>query len=313
MNAPLLEVESLSVSLPTPEGRVNILEDVSFSVREGHVHGLAGESGSGKTMSVLALMRLLPRGAVVSGRAIFRGRDLLALDQRALRDVRGRELAMVFQDPMTSLHPMLTVGHSLTEHLRHHLGLRRPAARREAIAMLEAVRISGGMRQRIAIAVALICNPTLLIADEPTTALDVTVQAGVLTLLDSLRRERGLSMIIITHDLGVMSSIAESVSVMYSGRIVESGPTSQLLTRPRHPYAHGLLQSLPHPESTGDSPLRVIRGAPPRVGEQPDGCPFHPRCSYVQQSCRERRPPLTILDGGRRSACDVDPLVEYGA
>jgi oligopeptide transport system ATP-binding protein len=235
MSETLLDVEHLSVRLPTASGPITIVDDVSYQVEQGKVFGVAGESGSGKTISVLALMRLLPDGAHIDGSASFGGRDLLSLRRRALQSVRGAEIAMVFQDPLTSLHPMLSIGRQLTEHVRFHEGLRRKAADARARELLEQVRIpdpegtlhafphqfSGGMRQRIAIAVALACRPKLLIADEPTTALDVTVQAGILRLLDRLRKETGLSVILITHDLGVMSAIADSVSVFYAGRIVE--------------------------------------------------------------------------------------------
>jgi oligopeptide/dipeptide ABC transporter ATP-binding protein len=316
----LLEVEGLRVHLPAPGGGVTVVDGVDFTVEEGQVFGLAGESGSGKTMSALAVLGLLPRGARVEGRIVYKGTDLVTLSESRLQQVRGREIAMVFQDPMTSLHPMLTVGKALTQHLRQHLKLSRRDADRRAIELLEEVRIpdpegslkayphqfSGGMRQRIAIAVALICGPSLVIADEPTTALDVTVQAGILTLLDKLREENGLSVLVITHDLGVMSTIADVVSVMYSGRIVESGTTAQMLQLPRHPYTHGLLSALPHPDED-ERPLVPIPGNPPSPAAPPPGCRFHPRCPYAIESCRERVPPLIEVDT-RRLACPVDPL-----
>lgn len=319
----LLEVERLRVTLPTPSGPVTVVDGVDFAVREGEVFGLAGESGSGKTMSALAVLRVLPRRAVVEGRVIYRGRDLVPVDERALRSIRGREIAMIFQDPMTSLHPMLTVGRALSEHLRHHLKLSRAEAKRRSIELLAEVRIpdpegsltayphqfSGGMRQRIAIAVALICGPSLVIADEPTTALDVTVQAGIIRLLDRLRREAGLSVLLITHDLGVMSAIADVVSVMYAGRIVESGVTKEMMQAPRHPYTEGLLSALPHPETTVDRPLVAIPGGPPSPDAPPSGCRFHPRCPYAIETCRVQEPSLLSL-GSRRLACPVDPLVE---
>jgi oligopeptide/dipeptide ABC transporter ATP-binding protein len=317
----LLEVEGLSVRLATAEGYVTVVDGVDFTVEEGQVYGVAGESGSGKTMSALAVLRLLPGGAIVEGRAVYRGRDVFTLDGRALREVRGREIAMVFQDPLTSLHPMINIGRSLTEHLRFHLRLGRTQARARAIEMLEEVRIpdpegclaayphqfSGGMRQRIAIAIALICGPGLLIADEPTTALDVTVQAGIIRLLDRLRREVGLSVLLITHDLGVMSSLADVVSVMYAGRVVESGPTREVIQHPRHPYTKGLLDALPHPEERGERPLVAIPGAPPSARGRPPGCAFHPRCGYALDACASEVPPLIDL-GGRRLACPPDPL-----
>ncbi len=317
----LLEVENLRVHLPGASGPVTVVDGVDFAVEEGQVFGLAGESGSGKTMSALAVLGLLPRRAQVEGRIIYRGRDLVALREREMRSVRGREIAMIFQDPMTSLHPMLTVGRALSEHLRQHLKLSRADAQRRAVELLEEVRIpdpegslrsyphhfSGGMRQRIAIAVALICNPSIVIADEPTTALDVTVQAGILGLLDRLRQENGLSVLLITHDLGVMSSIADRVSVMYAGRIVESGATAEMMQRPRHPYTEGLLSALPHPEAGDERPLVAIPGSPPAPTDPPPGCRFHPRCTYAVDSCRTQVPQLVEVDA-RRLACPVDPL-----
>jgi oligopeptide/dipeptide ABC transporter ATP-binding protein len=319
---PLLEVESLSVRLPTRRGTVTIVDDVDYTVEHGQVFGVAGESGSGKTISVLALLQLLPPGSETSGSARYDGRNLLALGPRALRNVRGRELAMVFQDPLTSLHPMLSIGKQLTEHVRLHEGASRSAAERRAVELLDDVRIpdperalrafphqfSGGMRQRIAIAIALACRPKLLIADEPTTALDVTVQAGLLRLLDRLRRESGLSVILITHDLGVMSSIADHVSIFYAGRIVESGPTRELLTAPRHPYTRALLDALPHPESEGGTELVAIPGSAATPRARPAGCAFHPRCPYAEERSRTEVPELVAISADRKLACHVDPF-----
>jgi oligopeptide transport system ATP-binding protein len=316
----LLEVSDLRVRLPTGGGLATVVDGVDYAVAQGEVFGVAGESGSGKTVSMLALLGLLPQGAVVEGSARFDGRDLLRLGQRELRDVSGRHLAMVFQDPLTSLHPMLSVGTQLTEHVRRHLDIDKKAASRRAVELLEQVRIpdpqsaqrayphqfSGGMRQRIAIAVALACSPRLLIADEPTTALDVTVQAGILRLLDRLRREHDLSVVLITHDLGVMSSIADRVSIFYAGRVIESGPRESVLATPRHPYTRALLDALPHPEA-GDTPLVAIQGAPPSVQRRPSGCAFHPRCRYAVETCVTDDPPLATVDG-RRLACPVDPF-----
>ena len=285
--------------------------------------GIAGESGSGKTISVLALLDLLPAGAVVEGTALFEGHNLLRLPPDAMRQVRGKEIAMVFQDPLTSLHPMLTIGRQITEHLRFHLHLDGAAARTRAAELLTEVRIpdaagaldayphqfSGGMRQRIAIAIALACGPRILIADEPTTALDVTVQAGILRLLDRLRRQSQLSVIMITHDLGVMSSIADWLTVMYAGRVAESGPMAAVLGAPRHPYTAGLLAALPHPEAPEDTPLISITGAPPSPQARPTGCAFHPRCHFAVASCATDVPDLVVVGDGRRLACPVDPLV----
>jgi oligopeptide transport system ATP-binding protein len=317
----LLDVEGLRVRLPTASGLSTVVDGVDYAVDPQHVFGVAGESGSGKTMSMLALMGLLPAGAVVEGRALYGGRDLLRLSRSALRRVCGREIAMVFQDPLTSLHPMLSIGRQLTEHVRHHLGVRPLEARARALALLEQVRIpdpesaldafphqfSGGMRQRVAIASALACRPKLLIADEPTTALDVTVQAGILRLLDNLRREFGLTVILITHDLGVLSSIADRVSIFYAGRVVETGSTADVLQRPRHPYTKGLLAALPHPEAEAETPLVSIPGTPPSPQLMPTGCAFHPRCAYRVDSCEHEVPPLAPANG-RLLACPVDPF-----
>jgi oligopeptide/dipeptide ABC transporter ATP-binding protein len=317
----LLTVEGLRVRLPTPRGEVTIVDGVDYEVEAGEVFGVAGESGSGKTISVLALLRLLPEGARVEGKALYDGRNLLALGPRAMRGVRGKDVSMVFQDPLTSLHPMLSIGKQLTEHVRLHEGLRQGAANRRALELLDQVRIpdpekalksfphqfSGGMRQRIAIAIALACRPKLLIADEPTTALDVTVQAGILRLLDALRRESGLSVILITHDLGVMSAIADRVSIFYAGRVVESGPREDVLRRPRHPYTRSLLDALPHPELRRDQPLVAIPGAPPNPGSIPPGCAFNPRCAYAREDCRVNVPELVVANG-RALACPVDPF-----
>jgi oligopeptide transport system ATP-binding protein len=320
----LLAVEGLRVQLPTPVGPATVVDGIDYEVETGEVFGIAGESGSGKTMSVLALLGLLPPGATVEGRALFGGRDLLRLPRRELRRICGRELSMVFQDPMTSLHPMLSVGTQLTEHVREHLGLSRGDAAKRALELLREVRIpdpvsalrafphqfSGGMRQRIAIAVALACRPTLLVADEPTTALDVTVQAGIIRLLDRLRRESGLAIVLITHDLGVLSAVADRVAVFYAGRVVEAGRRADVLGRPRHPYTRGLLDALPHPEAAA-APLVAIPGTPPAPRRIPPGCPFHPRCRFAEPSCREQVPPLARVNG-RALACPVDPLREAG-
>jgi oligopeptide transport system ATP-binding protein len=319
---PLLDVEELTVTLPTNSGPTTIVDSVDYAVDEGEVFGVAGESGSGKTISVLALMQLLPAGAKTTGRARYDGKDILTLSPRALRRVRGTELAMVFQDPMTSLHPMLSIGKQLTEHVRLHERLRRGGAEKRALELLDEVRIpdparalqafphqfSGGMRQRIAIAIALACRPRLLIADEPTTALDVTVQAGILRLLDRLRRESGLSVVLISHDLGVLSSIADHVAVFYAGRIVESGPTGDVLRSPRHPYTRALLDALPHPEAVEGTALVAIPGSPPTPRARPAGCAFHPRCPYATERSTIEVPELRRLADGRLLACHVDPF-----
>jgi oligopeptide/dipeptide ABC transporter ATP-binding protein len=317
----LLQVEGLRVRLRTANGLVTVVDGVDYGVEQGEVFGVAGESGSGKTISMLALLGLLPDGAQVEGRVNFDGTELLALPPSRLRSISGRDLAMVFQDPMTSLHPMLTVGRQITDHVEYHLELSRREAEQRARELLEEVRIpdgaqaihayphefSGGMRQRIAIAIALACRPKLLIADEPTTALDVTVQAGILRLLDRLRRENSLAVVLITHDLGVMSAIADRVSIFYAGRVVESGDREDVLRRPRHPYTQSLLDALPHPEAGRHEELVAIPGAPPSPGRIPSGCAFNPRCTYAQETCRTDVPELRALQD-RLLACPVDPF-----
>ncbi len=317
----LLEVEGLKVRLRGADGPIAIVHGVDYAVEQGEVFGVAGESGSGKTISMLALLGLLPEGARVDGSVRFGGRDLLRLSRSKLRDIAGRDIAMVFQDPYTSLHPMLSVGKQMTEHVRRHLGLDGHAAHTRALELLNDVRIpdaeaalhafphqfSGGMRQRIAIAIALACRPKLLIADEPTTALDVTVQAGILHLLDRLRRENDLAVVLITHDLGVLSAVADRVSIFYAGRVVESGPREDVLQRPRHPYTRALLEALPHPELARDQPLVAIPGSPPHPGAIPSGCAFHPRCAYAVETCRTEVPALADI-GDRLLACPPDPF-----
>jgi oligopeptide/dipeptide ABC transporter ATP-binding protein len=317
-----LSVQGLRVRLPTPAGEVTVVDGVDYEVQPAEVFGIAGESGSGKTISMLALLGLLPEGARVEGTARFGDDDLLSMPRRRLRAISGRDIAMVFQDPFTSLHPMLTIGKQLTEHVQLHLELDRRAAEGRATELLADVRIpdphaalrrfphqfSGGMRQRIAIAIALACRPRLLIADEPTTALDVTVQAGILRLLDRLRHEHDLAVVLITHDLGVLSSVADRVSIFYAGRVVESGARDDVLQRPRHPYTRALLDALPHPEAPRDRDLVAIAGAPPTPGRIPAGCAFHPRCAFASDESLRTVPPLRDLGGGRRLACHVDPF-----
>ncbi|HEY1294890.1 MAG TPA: ABC transporter ATP-binding protein [Chloroflexota bacterium] len=318
----LLEISDLRISLPGANGEVVIVDGIDFEVNAGQVSGLAGESGCGKTMTALSLMRLLPAHARTSGHALFDGLDLLTASARELRNVRGRKIAMVFQDPTSSLHPMLSVERQLTEHLRAHLRMDQRQAHRRAAELLAEVRIpdpeaalrgyphqfSGGMRQRIQIAMALACEPRLLIADEPTTALDVTVQAGILHLLDQLCRTNGLGVILITHDLGVLSALSDTVTVMYAGRIVETGPAAEVVRRTRHPYTRGLLESLPHPDRV-DHPLVPITGMPPSPADRPSGCAFHPRCAHAVEMCRLEIPALLQVAPRHQIACPVDPLI----
>jgi oligopeptide transport system ATP-binding protein len=319
---PVLEVENLTVALRTARGMRRAVDGVSFSIDEGEILGVAGESGSGKTITALSLLGLLPIGARTGGSVRFQGRELLGLSRKQLREVRGAQVALVSQDPATSLHPLLRIDVQMTEHVRAHLGFSKEQARQRAIEMLDAVRIpdpesalfshphqfSGGMRQRIAIAMALACEPRLLVADEPTTALDVTVQAGILRLLDQLRRERGVSVMIITHDLGVMSTVSDRICVLYGGKVAEYGATGSVLGQPRHPYTEGLMRSLPGASQAG-SPMVPIQGSPPSLDAMPSGCAFHPRCEWALESCRLVVPTLRPVEDGRRwLACDVDPL-----
>jgi len=321
VDAALLQVRGLTIDLPGHGDPIRVVDGIDLEVRTGRVLGVAGESGSGKTMTALALLGLLPHGAVTGGEARFGGRDLLRLSKREWRRVRGDDIGVVFQDPMTSLHPMLTVERQVTEHVRHHLDVSRREARARAVELLRQVQLpdpvgaldryphqfSGGMRQRIAIAVALACDPKLLIADEPTTALDVTVQAGVLRLLKRLCDERGLAVIVVTHDLGVMSTVADELAVFYAGRVVELGPTRELLRAPRPPNTRGLLDALPHP-ARPDPPLLPIDGAPATPVDRPSGCALHPRCSHAVAACSASVPLLLPLGDGRSSACPVDPF-----
>lgn len=318
---PLLSVQELRIRMPSAEGPVTIVDGVSFDVEAQECLGIAGESGSGKTISVLALLGLQPTRAVVSGRALFEGRDLIQMRESHLRRIRGNEIAVVFQDPMTALHPMLSIERQLTEHMLQHLGIDEGEARKRAISLLEEVRIpnasqairahphqfSGGMRQRVVIAMALACQPKLLIADEPSTALDVTVQAGILELMDQLRRDRHMSIIHVTHDLGVMSSVAERLAVFYAGRIVETGTTRSVLTAPQHPYTKHLLMALPDPQR-GDRPLVPIPGQAATPQSRPPGCAFHPRCSYARHECTTMVPALATVEQGWLCACPVAPF-----
>ncbi len=318
---PVLEVEGLTISLRTARGLRRAVDGISFSIGRAEILGIAGESGSGKTLTALSVLGLLPGGARTGGSVRFQGRELLTLNRRQLRDVRGKQVALVSQDPSTALHPLLRVEVQMTEHVRAHLGFTHDQARARAIEMLEAVRIpdpeaalaahphqfSGGMRQRIAIAMALACEPALILADEPTTALDVTVQAGILRLLERLRRERGVSVMIITHDLGVLSSVADRICVLYGGRMAEYGRTGEVLGAPRHPYTQGLMRSLPGASAEG-APMVPIQGSPPSLDDMPAGCAFHPRCEHARESCRIVVPSLRALPGGRGLACDVDPF-----
>jgi oligopeptide transport system ATP-binding protein len=318
----LLSVRDLTVTLMTGGGPADAVRNLSFDVNKGEILGIAGESGSGKTMTALSILGLLPYKGKASGSINFDGEELVDFTPKDFRKIRGRDVAMIFQDPMTSLHPMLTIETQLTEHLRHHRKISKDAARQKVLELLDTVKIpdpaaalrahpsqfSGGMRQRIAIAMALACDPKLLIADEPTTALDVTVQAGILTLLDDLRKKNNLSVMVITHDLGVLSALTDRLLIMYAGAEVETGPTGQLLTSPRHPYTKGLIDALPNSQGDGKR-LLAIEGMPPELGKFPSGCAFHPRCAFAQPICSAGTPTKVEIEGGRRIFCSVDPFV----
>ena len=319
MSEPLLDVRNLVTEFRTDDGIVRAVDGVSFHVDRGEAVGIVGESGSGKSVTNLTLLGLIPQppGRIVSGEAIFQGRDLLALPRAERRRIRGNRIAMVFQDPMTSLNPFLTVGRQLTEGMEHHLGKSRDAARARAIELLAMVGIpspesrlaqyphqfSGGMRQRVMIAMALACEPDLLIADEPTTALDVTIQAQILDLLRGLQRRLGMALILITHNLGAVAGLCSRVLVMYAGRIVEEAPVDRLFHAPRHPYTMGLLRSVPRLDESAHARLVPIEGQPPDLSALPIGCAFAPRCPFREPACEAERPALRDAGPGQRSAC----------
>ena len=318
MVEPLLSVEDLHVEFWTSRGTVYAVNGISFEVAAGETLGIVGESGCGKSVTSLALLGILSRaGRVTSGSATFGGRDLLKLDDQQLRKIRGREIAMIFQDPMSSLNPVLTVGRQIREALEIHFDMDKAPANRRAAELLEQVGIpsarqrlgdyphqfSGGMRQRAMIAMALACEPKLLIADEPTTALDVTIQAQILDLLRELVSERDTSMILITHDLGVVAGICERVHVMYAGTFVETGTVDQVFAAPQHPYTYGLLRSVPRLDTARRQALQPIAGSPRNMLSPPDSCPFAPRCPNRIQVCTEVLPQLEPVEPGHRIAC----------
>jgi peptide/nickel transport system ATP-binding protein len=317
VSAALVEVEGLSVELPTERGPLRAVTGVSLTLAPKRRLGVVGESGSGKTMLARAILRLLPRNARVTGAVRFDGRDLLALRRSALRRLRGRELAAVFQDPMTSLNPVLSIGTQIAEALREHLGLAPRAATARAIELLGSVgiadperrarqfphQLSGGMRQRVAIAIALSCEPKLLIADEPTTALDVTVQAQILDLLERERQKRQMALILITHDLGIVAGRTDEVAVMYAGRILERAQTRALFKEMQSPYSEALLAAIPKLSAEPHTRLIAIGGAPPDPARPPPGCAFSPRCRYAQERCRREAPALAAAGEGHDCAC----------
>ncbi len=317
MGAPLLDVTDLSVRFDTDDGTVHAVDRMSFSLGQGEVLGLVGESGCGKSVTAMSMLRLLPETATISGRAFFDGTDLLTLSPRRLRRVRGKEIAFVFQEPMTSLNPVFTVGRQIGEVLRKHLDLSPRAARRRTIELLDLVRIpaasrrvreyphqlSGGMRQRVMIAMALACDPKILIADEPTTALDVTIQAGILDLMRDIRERLGTAIILITHNLGVVADIADRVVVMYAGRKVEEAPVHELFANPQHPYTIGLLGAVPRPGLNGRERLQEIPGRVPSLAVIPQFCVFADRCPRADDLTRSTVPELREIRPQHLVAC----------
>ncbi len=322
----VLEVKDLVTRFHTHEGTVHAVNGVSFHLDEGETLGVVGESGCGKSVTMLSLLRLIPMppGKIEQGEALFLGSDLLKMDSEDIRNVRGAQIGMVFQDPMTSLNPVLTIGRQLMEPIQLHQGRTREQAKARVIELLDQVGIpsavsrledyphqfSGGMRQRVMIAMALACSPQILIADEPTTALDVTIQAQIIELVKRLRRVLGMAIIWITHDLGIVAGLANRVMVMYAGFVVERALVKDLYIRPLHPYTRGLLGSLPRVDEERNERLVSIRGLPPDLLAAPRGCPFAARCPYVYDRCRAENPPLEVMDKGHEVACWWD--VEQG-
>ncbi len=318
----LIEVRNLQTQFFTQDGIVHAVNGINYEVAEGETVAIVGESGSGKSVGVMSLIRLIPEppGKIVNGEVEFDGQDLLQLNEEELRQIRGNRIAMIFQDPMTSLNPVLTIGRQITEALELHLNMNRDESRSRAIELLELVGIpdagarlddyphqfSGGMRQRVMIAMGLSCNPQLLIADEPTTALDVTIQAQIVDLVTRLQSELGMAIIWITHDLGVVAGLADRVLVMYAGFIVEEGPVDVIYGQPRHPYTLGLLRSIPRLDLGRQKRLIPIEGLPPDLLDPPQSCPFAPRCPFVIDKCLEENPPLMAISAVRKSACWVD-------
>jgi oligopeptide transport system ATP-binding protein len=314
----ILQIEDLVTRFNTPEGTVFAVNGVSFELKEGETLGVVGESGCGKSVTMLSMLQLIPRppGQIVRGRAMFHDQDLLHLSPEEIRHVRGAQIGMIFQDPMTSLNPVLNIGKQVSEPLMLHLGMNKKEAEERVVELLSQVGIpeaqkrlsqyphqfSGGMRQRVMIAMALSCNPQILIADEPTTALDVTIQAQIIDLVKKLRDEIGMSVIWITHDLGVVAGMAQRVLVMYAGYIIEESPVKKLYTEPLHPYTLGLLNSLPRLDQREHRRLTDIPGLPPLLLEQPVACPFSPRCPYVFERCKQN-PPLFEIESDHKVAC----------
>lgn len=313
----LLEVKDLYVRFKTEDGIVTAVNGLNFNLEQGHSLGIVGESGSGKSQTAFALMGLLARNGYTSGQALFEGKDLLSMPTKDLNKVRANDISMIFQDPMTSLNPYMKVGDQLAEVLILHKGMSKKSAWEEAIKMLDAVKIpearkrismyphefSGGMRQRVMIAMALLCRPKLLIADEPTTALDVTVQAQIMTLLNELKRDFNTTIIMITHDLGVVAGFCDNILIMYAGRTMAYGDTTQVFKKPTHPYTIGLLNAVPRLDSNDSGRLATIPGNPPNLLSLPEGCPFSERCEHVMDICHQVPPPIVEVEPGRLRAC----------
>jgi oligopeptide transport system ATP-binding protein len=318
----LLEVNNLKTQFFTQDGVVHAVNGISYTVDKGETVAIVGESGSGKSVGVMSLIRLIPQppGKIVDGEVLFDGQDLIKMSEEELREIRGNRIAMIFQDPMTSLNPVLTIGRQITEALELHLHMNKEQARRRAVQLLEMVGIpgaesrledyphqfSGGMRQRVMIAMGLSCDPQLLIADEPTTALDVTIQAQIVDLVRRLQEELGMAIIWITHDLGVVAGMAKRVLVMYAGFIVEESDVNSVYAQPRHPYTLGLLRSIPRLDLGRQKRLIPIEGLPPDLLEPPNHCPFAPRCQFVVDKCWQENPPLMDVGFNHRAACWVD-------
>ena len=321
MPTPELLVKNLKVSFATSKKELIAVRGISYQLNQGEILALVGESGCGKTVSALSILRLIqePPGKIVSGEILFAGKDLLKLKKKELQDLRGKDIAMIFQDPMTSLNPVLTIGEQIIETLLRHTSLSRKKAREKSFRLLEQVEIpspkqkldqyphqlSGGMRQRVMIAMALSCSPRILIADEPTTALDVLIQAQILSLLKKIKNDTQMSILLITHDLGVVAEVAERVMVMYAGEIVESGSVSDLFRSPLHPYTIGLMESIPTLEATQQklSKLKEISGMVPSLSQVPSGCPFHPRCSAAETRCKTDKPKLKKISQTHSVSC----------
>jgi oligopeptide transport system ATP-binding protein len=321
-NPVVLEIKDLRTEFHTQDGVVHAVNGITYRLHEGETLGIVGESGCGKSVSMLSVMRLLqePPAKIASGEVKFRDKDIFALSEEEMRDIRGSQMAMIFQDPMTSLNPVLTIGHQLREPLEIHLGMSEEDSRERAVELMKLVGIpeadgrlddyphqfSGGMRQRVMIAMALSCNPALLIADEPTTALDVTIQAQIVDLVNRLQEHFGMTLIWITHDLGVTASLVDRIVVMYAGYIVEDASVEDLYANPRHPYTKALLQSLPRVDGSRDEKLDSIEGLPPDLATLPKGCPFAARCMYTKDKCWDENPPLVEHASGHKAACWVD-------